>query len=127
MRKCDNLPHHSCQCYICYWFSEYTRFLCFLESVWREDSDTKLKLHNRKISLYKSMTHTKNIHLCTIYDRSSLENDSQILTAVAFYEDFILFTKSLESSTIYREQFNSQRFSIFGYSTLNLVYRTDMC
>ena len=41
--------------------------------------------------------------VCRWYDRSSLEHVRQILFLVAFYEDFILFTKCLQSSTIYRE------------------------
>ena len=40
--------------------------------------------------------------VCRWYDRSSLEHVRQILFRVAFYEDFILFTKCLQSSTIYR-------------------------
>ena len=40
--------------------------------------------------------------VCRWYDRSNLEHVRQILFRVAFYEDFILFTKCLQSSTIYR-------------------------
>ena len=65
-----------------------------------------LRLHLKKwsglIKVIIDIDKKSYLIVCRWYDRSSLENVRQILFRVAFYEDFILFTKCLQSSTIYR-------------------------